>query len=129
MGLPQGLEGDLRAHPDRSCSKGIRRHPVSGAAGGSKMLDLENRNVLLFSLVAAIATATGCGGSGSSTKSTAAAGTTYQGFFTQVGSLATGRVNHTATLLKNGQVLIVGGRGRSGTQDVVLDSAELFNPA
>jgi hypothetical protein len=42
------------------------------------------------------------------------------------GSMLTGRYNHTATLLNNGQVLVAGGRGADGA---ALGSAELFNPA
>ena len=47
------------------------------------------------------------------------------GTWTTVGSLNTARVGHTATLLPNGQVLVVGGEDASG----VLASVELFNPA
>ena len=39
------------------------------------------------------------------------------------GSLNTPRLNHTATLLPNGRVLVVGGQGNTG----VLASAELFS--
>jgi hypothetical protein len=42
--------------------------------------------------------------------------------FSTTGNLNTGRYNHTATLLSNGQVLIVGG-------GVHLASTELYNPA
>jgi hypothetical protein len=81
--------------------------------------------------------ATGCGGSGASTKKktngTVGNGVAASGSFSQVGSLATGRVGHTATYITAGplagKVLIVGGRGRSGTADVVLDSAELYDPS
>jgi hypothetical protein len=66
----------------------------------------------------------GGGGSGGGSTNTA------QGSFTQVGSLATGRVGHSATLIPTtNQVLIAGGRGRAGTTDVVLDTAEVFDPA
>lgn len=70
--------------------------------------------------------ATGCapsgGGGGRGTD-------TARGAFTQVGSLATGRVGHTATVIPSSdQVLVVGGKGRSGTTDAVLDSAEIFDP-
>jgi hypothetical protein len=44
------------------------------------------------------------------------------GKWTSTGSLNAGRYNHTATLLNNGQVLIVGG-------GVHLASTELYNPA
>ena len=40
------------------------------------------------------------------------------------GSMATGRVSHTATLLPSGRVLVVGGRSR----DVLLASSELYDP-
>ena len=43
--------------------------------------------------------------------------------FEETGSLATARLNHTATLLPNGKVLVAGGLG--GT----LASAELYDPA
>ncbi len=46
--------------------------------------------------------------------------------FSNTGSLATARELHTATLLPNGKVLVVGGRGSSGG---VLASAELYDPA
>ena len=44
---------------------------------------------------------------------------------TTTGSLNTARWNHTATLLNNGKVLVVGGSGISG----VLQDAELYDPA
>ncbi|WP_375760996.1 Kelch repeat-containing protein [Corallococcus exercitus] len=40
------------------------------------------------------------------------------------GTLRTARMNHTATLLRNGKVLVVGGRGPTGD---ALDSAELYD--
>jgi IPT/TIG domain/Bacterial Ig-like domain (group 2)/Galactose oxidase, central domain len=48
--------------------------------------------------------------------------------FVRVGSLFTARVSHTATLLPNGNVLIVGGEDCEGTC-AILSSAELYNPA
>lgn len=48
------------------------------------------------------------------------------GTWTLTGNLITARSQHTATLLTNGQVLVVGGVGTSGA---VLNSAELYNPA
>ncbi len=47
--------------------------------------------------------------------------------FEQTGSLATGRYYHTATLLPNGKVLVVGGR-TGFPSGVILASAELYNP-
>jgi hypothetical protein len=46
--------------------------------------------------------------------------------FTATGSLGAARYDHTATLLADGKVLIVGGRVGSSTP---LGSAELYNPA
>lgn len=45
--------------------------------------------------------------------------------FTATGSLITARYYHTATLLQNGLVLVVGGVGPNG----YLASAELYSPA
>ena len=47
------------------------------------------------------------------------------GFFSSTGSLNTPRDSHTATLLNNGQVLIVGGNDINGN---VLGSAEIYDP-
>jgi len=47
------------------------------------------------------------------------------GTWTNTGSMVTARFDHTATLLPNGQVLVVGGRSESG----ILNSAELYNPS
>jgi hypothetical protein len=46
--------------------------------------------------------------------------------FSYTGSLATARYNHTATLLPDGKVLIVGG---FDSNNAPLDSAELYDPA
>jgi hypothetical protein len=48
------------------------------------------------------------------------------GSFTATGSMGTARSFHTATLLKDGTVLVTGGQGTSG--NIVAQSAELFNP-
>ena len=48
------------------------------------------------------------------------------GIWITIGSLTTGRQEHTATLLPNGQVLVTGGSTYSGSP---LSSAELFDPA
>lgn len=47
------------------------------------------------------------------------------GGFSSTGSLHSARYHHTATLLNNGMVLIVGGIGSSGQ---AISSAELYNP-
>lgn len=79
--------------------------------------------------------AVGCGGASGnfSGKKSIAGNATAQGAFNVVGSLATGRASHTATLMTAGpfagDVLVVGGRGRSGSSDAVLDSAEAFHPS
>jgi hypothetical protein len=49
------------------------------------------------------------------------------GRWVPTGHLASARAGHTATLLSNGQVLVVGGQ-HALTPDVVLASAELYNP-
>jgi Bacterial Ig-like domain (group 2)/Galactose oxidase, central domain len=48
------------------------------------------------------------------------------GTFTQTGSMAVGRYLHTATLLQNGKVLIVGGAVTSSSEPVA--TAELYDP-
>jgi hypothetical protein len=47
--------------------------------------------------------------------------------FTATGSMQTARVSHTATLLSNGKVIVIGGLGDNGT--AALASAEVFDPA
>ena len=47
------------------------------------------------------------------------------GKFTVTGPMTSGRVGHTATLLRNGEVLITGGGGSPAS---ILSSAELYNP-
>jgi hypothetical protein len=47
------------------------------------------------------------------------------GTFTQTGAMGTARCDETATLLKNGKVLVVGGNSATA----VLASAELYDPA
>lgn len=47
------------------------------------------------------------------------------GGFTSTGSMASPRVGHTATLLKDGNVLIIGGQNSTG----ILATAEIFNPS
>jgi hypothetical protein len=49
------------------------------------------------------------------------------GGFTATGNMTVARMNHTATLLGNGKVLIAGGRG--GVSTGLLASAELYDPA
>src|SRR5215831_18607437 len=47
------------------------------------------------------------------------------GLWTLTGSMYNMRYSHTATLLRNGQVLVVGG----SNDNTVLDLAELYDPA
>ena len=49
------------------------------------------------------------------------------GTFTETGSMAVGRFMHTATLLQNGKVLIVGGAVTSASDPVA--TAEIYDPA
>ena len=49
------------------------------------------------------------------------------GVWSSTGLLNTGRMNHTATVLPNGKVLVVG--GYSGRNSVYWNSAELYDPA
>jgi len=75
---------------------------------------------LLASFVLSLATASATAGGG-----TALVGSSGTGLWTQAASLATGREEHTATLLRNGKVLIAGGTDGRGK---VLASAELYDP-
>ncbi|HEY8009490.1 MAG TPA: kelch repeat-containing protein [Rudaea sp.] len=51
------------------------------------------------------------------------------GAWVPTGSLSTPRLSHTATLLANGKVLVVGGVPSGTLPTPVLDSAELYDPA
>lgn len=56
------------------------------------------------------------------------------GVFVSTGSMSTSRVGHTATLLKNGKVLVTGGYNGTvsvgeNSFDTTLSSAELYDPA
>ncbi len=51
------------------------------------------------------------------------------GTFSSTGALTTARQAHTATLLGNGKVLVVGGVNAAGAPTGVLGSAELYDPA
>jgi hypothetical protein len=51
------------------------------------------------------------------------------GTWTSSGSLGTGRILHTATLLPGGKVLVSGGYMRDGGPPASLSSAELYDPA
>jgi hypothetical protein len=50
------------------------------------------------------------------------------GVFTRTGDMTTARRGHTATLLVDGKVLIVGGWGTADNQANSLASAELYDP-
>lgn len=99
---------------------------------------MKNRKITLpLVLAAATAGIAGCGGSGGADSrsltgggGSTTPGTTTQSTFTQVGSLGTGRVFHSATYIPTvKKVLVAGGIAKAGTTQVVLDSAELFDPA
>lgn len=79
------------------------------------------RRGLLASLALILAMATGIAGTGA--LSVPASGPT--GTWSKVASLVTGRVKHTATLLHDGNVLIVGGLDRANN---ALASTEIYNP-
>jgi N-acetylneuraminic acid mutarotase len=66
------------------------------------------------------AVATGLAASTSSPARAANSGT-----WADTGSMSVARVGHTATLLRNGQVLVAGGENSTNG----LSSAELYNPA
>ncbi|MEI7475178.1 MAG: kelch repeat-containing protein [bacterium] len=48
------------------------------------------------------------------------------GHFEKAGSLKIGRYDHTATLLQDGRILIIGGRG--GAEHSTLNQAEIYDP-
>jgi hypothetical protein len=50
------------------------------------------------------------------------------GTFTETGSMTDGRSSHTATLLADGRVLIIGGYGDVGNGGTSLASAEVYDP-
>jgi N-acetylneuraminic acid mutarotase len=83
------------------------------------------RNLCRFAPIRTLALAASLAvGLGVITPFLAFAGTS--GTWANTGSLNTGRANHTATLLANGQVLVAGGEDSGGN---VIASAELYNPA
>jgi WD40 repeat protein len=51
------------------------------------------------------------------------------GTFTPTGSMGTAREHHTATLLPDGRVLVVGGGASGGSFSGALATAEIYNPA
>lgn len=51
-----------------------------------------------------------------------------QGTWTSAGNLATARYSHTATLLTNGMVIVAGGNS-SSIGNVILNSAEIYDPS
>lgn len=66
------------------------------------------------------------GNSGTAITATAEIFDPIRGSFAPTGSMGAPRGFHTATLLRNGKVLVVGGRDSSGG---ILATAELFDPA
>lgn len=66
----------------------------------------------------------GCGGSSDALRSSAELYDPVSGNWSPTGHLGTARSGHTATLLPNGKVLVVGGQGSSGK----LATAELYDP-
>jgi N-acetylneuraminic acid mutarotase len=80
------------------------------------------RRAVFASYVLIVASVVGIAAMGAvSTQASAPAGT-----WSKVASLMTGRVKHTATLLRNGNVLIAGGLNPA---NMALASAEVYNPA
>ena len=66
------------------------------------------------------------GGPGFEIRASAEAWDPTSGAFSAAGSLPDGRINHTATLLPDGRVLVVGGVGNGGAS--LLASAVLWDP-
>jgi N-acetylneuraminic acid mutarotase len=50
-----------------------------------------------------------------------------RGSWIMIGSMAAGRAGHTATLLRDGEVLVAAGSG-GGIPGITLESAELYHP-
>jgi hypothetical protein len=69
----------------------------------------------------------GPGAYGSNAVATAELWDPATGTFSATGSMALARVGHTATLLADGRVLVIGGVGREGI--ITLNPAELWDPA
>jgi N-acetylneuraminic acid mutarotase len=67
--------------------------------------------------------------SGGSNTSTAELYDIYSGTWSTTESMATARRNHTATLLRNGKVLVAGGESGSGSSTNTYSSAELYDPS
>jgi hypothetical protein len=120
--------GDPGTYPNfaegRLFDPGTRTFTPTGVMGTVRWLPtatlLDNGNVLI---------AGGYGGGGFGTRSDLSSAEVYDpvtGTFTPTGSMTTGRVWHTATLLDNGSVLIAGGTNRQTTG--YLSSAEVYNP-
>jgi N-acetylneuraminic acid mutarotase len=51
------------------------------------------------------------------------------GKWTATGNLNTSRLEHTATILMNGNVLVAGGNKVTANTTTVVSSAELYNPS
>jgi N-acetylneuraminic acid mutarotase len=80
------------------------------------------RRALLASYVLIVATVVGI----AATRAISSQASGPPGTWSKVASLMTGRAKHTATLLRNGSVLVAGGVDRANNG---LASAEVYNPA
>ncbi|MDF1664252.1 MAG: kelch repeat-containing protein, partial [Planctomycetota bacterium] len=83
-----------------------------------------NRALIALSSLA-LMTLTACGSSGDSGRSFARNTPAAQMSFQNVNAMQDARAFHTATLLNDGRVLVVGGK----TQNDVTPSAEIFDPS
>jgi hypothetical protein len=94
------------------------QHYVSSMAGGArsacKMILLDQQMKTCFVLTLLLS---------------CVAGAQSPGTFTATGNMTTGRVQHTATLLLDGKVLIAGGEDGSSPFYSILSSAEIYDPA
>ena len=100
---------------------------MSAPAAGSAGRRARSAGCGLLVVVAVLAGGCG-GGDGASSSVTSTSTVAREGRWEEIGALGEGRGGHTATLLANGTVLVVGG-GSADPEDVGLKTAELFDPA